>query len=75
MLCDSRVSLLAHNLATPCLGHKPKARVVTLNMPVVQNFMNNSNLMHSLIMNNLQMWDIIDHNPDLTHILNAPKTL
>jgi hypothetical protein len=27
---DSRASLLAHNLVAPCLGHKPKARVVTL---------------------------------------------
>jgi hypothetical protein len=30
MWCDSRVFLLAHNLATPCLGHEPKARVATL---------------------------------------------
>jgi hypothetical protein len=28
----SRVFLLARNLATPCLGHKPKARVVTIYM-------------------------------------------
>jgi len=27
---DSRASLLACNLATPCLGCEPKARVVTL---------------------------------------------
>ncbi len=29
MKCDSRASLLAHNFASPCLRHKPKARVVT----------------------------------------------
>jgi hypothetical protein len=29
MWCESRVSLLARNLATLCLGHKPKARVAT----------------------------------------------
>jgi hypothetical protein len=26
MRCDSRVSLLAHNLASPCLGCEPKAK-------------------------------------------------
>ncbi len=29
MRCDSRASLLAHTLASPCLGRKPKARVAT----------------------------------------------
>ncbi len=29
MWCDSRVFLLAHNLVTPCLGRKLKARVAT----------------------------------------------
>jgi hypothetical protein len=29
MRCDSRASLLARTLASPCLGHEPKARVVT----------------------------------------------
>jgi len=28
MKCDSRYSLSAHIFASPCLGHKPKARVV-----------------------------------------------
>jgi hypothetical protein len=27
--CDSRASLLARNLANPCLGREPKPRVVT----------------------------------------------
>jgi hypothetical protein len=30
MWCDSRVFLLAHNLATPCLDREPKAKVATL---------------------------------------------
>jgi hypothetical protein len=30
MRCDSRASLLAHNLASPCLGREPKARIVTI---------------------------------------------
>jgi len=29
MKCDSRVSLLAHTFASPCLGRKPKAKVAT----------------------------------------------
>ncbi len=37
MWCDSRVSFLARNLATPCLGHKPKARVATTPMVLTQN--------------------------------------
>ncbi len=28
MKCDSRASLLANTFASPCLGRKPKARVV-----------------------------------------------
>ncbi len=27
---DSRASFLAHNLATPCLGHEPKVRIMTI---------------------------------------------
>jgi hypothetical protein len=33
MRCDSQASLLARNLASPCLGHEPKARVTTLKHP------------------------------------------
>ncbi len=29
MKCDSRASLLAHTLASHCLGHEPKVKVVT----------------------------------------------
>jgi len=30
MRCDSQASFLACNLASPCLGRKPKARVATM---------------------------------------------
>ncbi len=30
MKCNSQASFLAHTLANPCLGRKPKARVTTL---------------------------------------------
>jgi hypothetical protein len=29
MRCDSRASLLARNLASPCFGYEPKVRVAT----------------------------------------------
>jgi len=32
MRCDFWAPLLACNLASPCFGHKPRARVVTLNI-------------------------------------------
>jgi len=30
MKCDSRASFLARTFASPCLGHEPKAKVMTL---------------------------------------------
>jgi hypothetical protein len=35
MRCESRTSLLAHTLASPCLGRKPKTRVATLGLQIV----------------------------------------
>ncbi|KAH6760009.1 ubiquitin family protein [Perilla frutescens var. frutescens] len=46
-----------------------------LNMPGVQNLMNNPETIRNLIMNNPQMREIMDRNPDLGHILNDPATL
>lgn len=46
-----------------------------MNMPAIQNIMNNPDLMRNLIMSNPQMREIIDRNPDLAHILNDPATL
>ena len=44
-------------------------------MPKFQTFMNDPVLMRSLIMSNLQMWEIIDRHPDFVHILNDLGTL
>jgi hypothetical protein len=35
MKCDSRASLLAHTFASPCLGCKPKAKVMTFPLRMV----------------------------------------
>ncbi|KAK8956101.1 hypothetical protein KSP40_PGU011112 [Platanthera guangdongensis] len=46
-----------------------------MNMPAIQNLMNNPDLMRNLIMSNPQMRDLLDRNPDLAHVLNDPNTL
>ncbi|KAL0449638.1 UNVERIFIED_CONTAM: Ubiquitin domain-containing protein DSK2b [Sesamum latifolium] len=46
-----------------------------LNMPLVQNLMNNPETIRNLIVNNPQMREIMDRNPELAHILNDPATL
>ncbi|KAI8536836.1 hypothetical protein RHMOL_Rhmol10G0287100 [Rhododendron molle] len=46
-----------------------------MNMPAVQNLMNNPEIMRNMIMNNPQMNELIDRNPELAHILNDPSTL
>lgn len=46
-----------------------------MNLPAVQNLMNNPEIMRSMIMNNPQMNELIDRNPELAHILNDPSTL
>ncbi|XP_059282685.1 ubiquitin domain-containing protein DSK2b-like [Lycium ferocissimum] len=46
-----------------------------LNMPLVQNLMNNPDTIRNMIMNNPQMREIMDRNPELAHVLNDPATL
>ncbi|KAK4348010.1 hypothetical protein RND71_034349 [Anisodus tanguticus] len=46
-----------------------------MNMPVVQNLMNNPEIIRNLIMNNPQMRETMDRNPELAHVLNDPATL
>ncbi|KAL0350228.1 UNVERIFIED_CONTAM: Ubiquitin domain-containing protein DSK2b, partial [Sesamum radiatum] len=46
-----------------------------LNMPLVQNLMNDPETIRNLIVNNPQMREIMDRNPELAHILNDPATL
>ncbi|XP_010645930.1 ubiquitin domain-containing protein DSK2b isoform X1 [Vitis vinifera] len=52
------------------LTQNPNMMREIMNMPAIQNLMNNPDLMRSLIMNNPQMREIIDRNPELAHILN-----
>ncbi|KAK8965942.1 hypothetical protein KSP40_PGU002981 [Platanthera guangdongensis] len=46
-----------------------------LNLPAVQNLMNNPDLVRDLITSNPQIREILDRNPDLAHVLNDPNTL
>ncbi|KAJ0966748.1 hypothetical protein J5N97_023665 [Dioscorea zingiberensis] len=57
------------------LSQNPNMMREIMNMPVLQNLMNNPDIMRTLIMNNPQMREIIDQNPDLAHVLNDPSTL
>ncbi|KAL4186478.1 hypothetical protein AMTRI_Chr09g14330 [Amborella trichopoda] len=57
------------------LTQNPNMMREIMNIPVIQNLMNNPDLMRNLIMSNPQMREIIDRNPDLAHILNDPSTL
>ncbi|GAA0141762.1 scaffold/adaptor protein [Lithospermum erythrorhizon] len=57
------------------LTQNPNMMRDIMNMPLVQNLMNNPEIMRNMIMNNPQMRDIIERNPELGHILNDPATL
>ncbi|KAL2551217.1 Ubiquitin domain-containing protein DSK2b [Forsythia ovata] len=57
------------------LTQNPNMMRDILNMPLVQNIMNNPETIRNLIMNNPQMHEIMDRNPELAHILNDPATL
>ncbi|KAF9603938.1 hypothetical protein IFM89_039158 [Coptis chinensis] len=57
------------------LTQNPNMMRDIMNMPAIQNLMNNPDLMRNMIMSNPQMREIIDRNPELAHILNDPSTL
>ncbi|PKI75766.1 hypothetical protein CRG98_003809 [Punica granatum] len=57
------------------LTQNPNMMREIMNMPAVQNLMNNPELMRGLIMNNPQMREIMDRNPELAHVLNDPGIL
>uniref|UniRef100_A0ACD5TMS4 Uncharacterized protein n=1 Tax=Avena sativa TaxID=4498 RepID=A0ACD5TMS4_AVESA len=57
------------------LSQNPNLMRDIMNMPMMQNLMNNPDLIRNMIMNNPQMRDIIDRNPDLAHVLNDPSVL
>ncbi|XP_020679900.1 ubiquitin domain-containing protein DSK2b isoform X2 [Dendrobium catenatum] len=57
------------------LAQNPNMMRDIMNMPAIQNLMNNPDLMRNLIMSNPQIREILDRNPDLAHVLNDPNTL
>ncbi|XP_076927532.1 ubiquitin domain-containing protein DSK2b-like [Bidens hawaiensis] len=57
------------------LAQNPNMMRDMMNMPSVQNILNNPEIMRSMMMNNPQMREIIDRNPELGHILNDPAIL
>ncbi|XP_076912886.1 ubiquitin domain-containing protein DSK2b-like [Bidens hawaiensis] len=57
------------------LTQNPNMMRDMMNMPAIQNILNDPEVMRSMIMSNPQMRDIIDRNPELAHILNDPAIL
>ncbi|CAI9275771.1 unnamed protein product [Lactuca saligna] len=57
------------------LTQNPNMMRDMMNMPAVQNILNNPEIMRGMIMSNPQMREIIDRNPELAHILNDPAIL
>ena len=57
------------------LTENPNLMRDVLNMPAMQNIMNSPDLIRDLIMNNPQMRELVDRNPDLAHVLNDPSIL
>ncbi|XP_071706468.1 ubiquitin domain-containing protein DSK2b-like [Rutidosis leptorrhynchoides] len=57
------------------LTQNPNMMQEIMNLPLVQNVLNNPDVMLNMMMNNPQMRDIIDRNPELGHMLNDPAIL
>lgn len=57
------------------LSQNPNLMREIMNMPAMQNLMNNPDLIRNMIMSNPQMREIMDRNPDLAHVLNDPSVL
>ncbi|KAM7523978.1 hypothetical protein LguiA_013880 [Lonicera macranthoides] len=57
------------------LTQNPNMMREIMDMPLVQNLMNNPEIMRNMIMNNPQMREVMDRNPELAHVLNDPATL
>jgi ubiquilin len=57
------------------LSQNPNLMSEIMNMPAMQNLMNNPELIRNMIMNNPQLREIMDRNPDLAHVLNDPSVL
>jgi ubiquilin len=57
------------------LSQNPNLMREIMNMPAMQNLMNNPELIRNMITNNPQLREITDRNPDLAHVLNDPSVL
>lgn len=57
------------------LNQNPNMMIEFMSVPAIQNLMNNPELMRGLIMNNPQMREIIEQNPEIGHMLNDPGIL
>ncbi|KAL6642759.1 hypothetical protein ACP70R_020940 [Stipagrostis hirtigluma subsp. patula] len=57
------------------LSQNPNLMREIMNMPAMQNLLNNPDLIRNMIMNNPQMREIMDRNPELAHVLNDPSVL
>ncbi|CAN6294434.1 unnamed protein product [Urochloa humidicola] len=57
------------------LSQNPNLMRDIMNMPAMQSLMNNPELVRNMIMNNPQLREIMDRNPDLAHVLNDPSVL
>ncbi|XP_020550873.1 ubiquitin domain-containing protein DSK2b isoform X2 [Sesamum indicum] len=57
------------------LSQNPNTMGDILNMPLLQDLMNNPETIRNFIMDNPQIREIMDRNPELRHILNDPGTL
>ncbi|KAK1440518.1 hypothetical protein QVD17_06346 [Tagetes erecta] len=57
------------------LTQNPNMMREIMDLPLVQNLLNNPDTMRNMMMNNPQMREIIDRNPELAHVLNDPAIL
>jgi ubiquilin len=46
-----------------------------MNLPLMQNMLNNPDLARNAIMNNPRIRELVDRNPDVAHVLNDPSIL
>jgi ubiquilin len=57
------------------LVDNPNMMRAIMDMPAMQNILNNPDMIRNIIMSNPQMRELIDRNPDLAHVLNDPGIL
>ncbi|KAI3665274.1 hypothetical protein L6452_43898 [Arctium lappa] len=57
------------------LTQNPNMMRDIMDLPLVQNLMNNPDVIRNMMTSNPQMRDIIDRNPELAHMLNDPAIL